>query len=177
MRKILQSERLTLRRVRPDDAKAFARLLANDRESVLMMSHMPNPCTEEAAGVWIKMQARHGAHWFAITRRHDGAFLGAIGLAGPPERPSVGYWVGRPYWGQGYATEALRLMITLACSLGATRMEAETFPGNPASERVLGKCRFVCLGLVQRNYPARGGMKNVHLWMLDLEKRPSHSKG
>ena len=103
---------------------------------------------------------------FAVTRRDDAALLGAIGFAGLPEMPSVGYWIGRPSWGQGYATEALRLVIGYARHLGAKGLQAETFPDNPASARVLAKCGFRDRGIVRRDHPARGGLTRVHVHVL-----------
>jgi RimJ/RimL family protein N-acetyltransferase len=80
--------------------------------------------------------------------------------------PSVGYWIGRPHWGQGYATEALRLVILRARALGAQGLLAETFPENPASARVLAKCGFRDRGMGLRHYPARGGLCRVHIHVL-----------
>ena len=166
MEEVLQSKRLVLRRLRLEDAEGFVRLLAEDREAILMMSHMPYPCTEAAAREWIAMRTRPGAAAFAVTRRDDAALLGAIGFAGLPEMPSVGYWIGRPSWGQGYATEALRLVIGYARHLGAKGLQAETFPDNPASARVLAKCGFRDRGIVRRDHPARGGLTRVHVHVL-----------
>ena len=165
MEEVLQSERLILRRLRLEDAEDFVRLLAEDREAILMMSRMPYPCTEAAAREWIAMHTQPGAA-FAVTRRVDVALLGMIGFAGLPEMPGVGYWIGRPFWGQGYATEALRLVIGYARHLGAKGLQAETFPDNPASARVLAKCGFRDRGIVRRDHPARGGLTRVHVHVL-----------
>ena len=158
--------RLSLRPLRLEDADQFAALLEGDREAVRLMSHMPEPCTARAAREWIHRRLQSGATAFAITRREDGAFLGAIGFAGLREMPGVGYWIGRPYWGQGYATEALGLVIAYARQIGARGLQAETFPENPASARVLAKCGFRDRGLGLRDYPARGGLCRVRVHIL-----------
>ncbi len=129
---------------------------------------MPWPCTEQAAEAWILMGFHSGARVFAILRRADGCFMGAVGFGGSPVRPSVGYWVGRPYWNQGYATEALGLILEHARAGGARAAEAETFPDNTASERVLQKCGFRRTGIGRRHCPARGGVKDVVIWGLEL---------
>src|SRR3546814_16245662 len=54
----------------------------------------------------------------------------------------LGYWVARPYWGLGYATEAGRHMIDLARMLGISRLTAAHFPDNPASGAVLRQLGF-----------------------------------
>jgi RimJ/RimL family protein N-acetyltransferase len=163
---LLRSSRLALRPLRMEDAEQIVALLGNDRDAILQMSHMPYPCTPASARDWIALRTGPGANTFAITRVEDGAFLGAIGFGGLPEMPGVGYWIGRPYWNQGYATEALRLVIACARSLGAKGLQAETFPENPASARVLEKCGFRERGIGRRNYPARGGLVGVRVHIL-----------
>ena len=162
----LRSERLLLRRLRMDDAEEVVALLGNDRDAVLQMSHMPYPCTLESAREWIVLRTQPGATTFAITRAADETFLGTIGFGGLPEMPAVGYWIGRPYWSQGYATEALQLIIAHVRQVGVKGLQAETFPENPASARVLAKCGFHDRGIGRRNYPARGGLCPVHIHIL-----------
>ena len=133
-----------------------------------MMAQMPDPCTEQAAREWIVMRTRGEGRIFAITRSEDGEFLGAIGFGGPLAMLELGYWIGRPYWGQGYATEAAQAVIGLARSLGGIKMKAETFPHNPASARVLEKAGFRKVRKVIRDHPARGGLREVYEHVLDL---------
>lgn len=60
-----------------------------------------------------------------------------------PHDAEVGYWVGRPWWNQGIATEALRLIIDYCfIEKGFHTLWADHFPDNPASGRVLQKCGF-----------------------------------
>jgi RimJ/RimL family protein N-acetyltransferase len=84
---------------------------------------------------------------FLITL--DDAPIGACGLAkldGPA--PDVGYWLGIPYWGQGYATEAARAVIDHAfTALGYDALQAGARVTNPASRRVLEKCGFQWTGV------------------------------
>ena len=176
MKECLQSDRLILRRLRAEDADDIVRLLAADREAIQMMAHMPYPCTGAAAREWIALRTQPGTTAFAITQRADGAFLGAIGFTGLPEMPSVGYWVGRPYWNRGYATEALRLVIEYARGRGVKGLQAETFPENPASGRVLSKCGFRDRGLGLRNYPIRGGLCRVHVHILHFATEDARRK-
>lgn len=162
----LCSRRLVLRPLRMQDAERLVALLGDDREAILQMSHMAYPCTLASAREWIALRTQPDANTFAITRVDDGAFLGAIGCGGLPEMPGVGYWIGRPYRNQGYATEALEVLIAYARSLGAKGLQAETFPENPASARVLTKCGFQERGIGRRNYPARGGLVRVRVHIL-----------
>ena len=66
----------------------------------------------------------------------------------------MGYWVGRPWWNQGIATEALRLIIDYCFNeKGFHTLWADHFPDNPASGRVLQKCGFRDSG--QQNLSSR----------------------
>ena len=81
-------------------------------------------------------------HHFAITLRAGGELIGAIGIDVEPEhaRAELGYWIGVPYWGRGYATEAAAALVTRAFEvLGLQRVFAYHFTTNPASGRVLQK--------------------------------------
>lgn len=169
MTQTLHAERLILRKLVLEDAIHFARLLSHDSESARMMATMPDPCTEASARLWIKRRLAADGYPFAIVRAEDGAFLGGIGCAGPLDAMRIGYWIGRPYWGQGYATEAVQRMIAFARALGASRLEAETFTNNSASARVLDKAGFENLGTTVINVPARGGLREIHLHVLTLK--------
>lgn len=83
----------------------------------------------------------------AIERENDGVFLGATSLgvrSGPFRRyGDIGYWLGRPHWGRGYALEAIRAMLALAHGhLRLTRCQAAVYSDNTQSIRVLDKAGF-----------------------------------
>jgi RimJ/RimL family protein N-acetyltransferase len=164
----LASARLLLRPLVEDDAEAMAGLLEGDEEATAMTARIPVPCTADAARLWIALAKDPPAHTFAIVRRSDDVFLGAIGFVLLPEAAGLGYWLGRAYWGFGYATEAASVMIEHARSLGASRVEAETFPENGASARVLAKLGFRVVGEVWRDLPRRGGLRRLVQHARDL---------
>lgn len=157
----IETQRLILRPLGVGDAVHFARLLGPDPEAVRQMAQMPDPCTEEAAREWIEARLGPGGYVFAILRRADGEFLGIAGFGGPADMPEVGYWMGAPYRGQGFATEAIRALVEYARFIGVPRLHADTFPNNPGSERVLAKVGFAVTGMVERNFPARGGRRRL----------------
>jgi RimJ/RimL family protein N-acetyltransferase len=150
------------------DAADIARLLQNDSEAVQMTASMTDPMTEEAARDWIDRRTGSSQHVFAILLKSSGEFMGSIGLGGAPDAPFVGYWIGRPYWSQGYATEALQGLIDYARWLGLPTLHADTFPNNPASARVLAKVGFVSAGRIQMNLPMRGGLREAEHYVLQL---------
>jgi ribosomal-protein-alanine N-acetyltransferase len=142
---VLRTPRLVLRPFLESDAAEVQRL-AGDREVASNTLTVPHPYPEGAAEAWI---GTHAAGWaaqqratFAMTTRDGEALIGAIGLDLAPHdrRGELGYWVGRPWWNQGYATEAGRAMIDFGFgTLGLHRIMARHFARNPASGRVLQK--------------------------------------
>ena len=82
-------------------------------------------------------------HAFVILSR-DGDFIGTIGLHLRRINPlELGYWLGEPYWGEGYATEAVGALLAAADAAGCDRMDARAQSRNHASCRVLEKSGFV----------------------------------
>ena len=163
----LTTRRLLLRPLDPADARHFARLFGDDRDAVAMTATLPDPCTVEEAGKWISRRMRD-SHGFAICRAGDRVFVGAIGFGQVLDRIELGYGIGRQFWGNGYASEAVRAAVRHARALGLDALEACTFPSNPASARVLEKNGFKNLGRISRNYPLRGGQRAVFRYVLDL---------
>jgi len=142
MRPTLITERLVLRPFTLDDAPAVQRL-AGDREIALNTLLIPHPYPEGAAVEWINGHSDSSPnHVFAIAPRDGGEVMGAIGLHLEPnhDRAEIGYWIGIPYWGHGYVTEAAQAVVNYAfADLGVNRVFAFHFTRNPASGRVLQK--------------------------------------
>jgi hypoxanthine-DNA glycosylase len=144
----LETGRLLLRPFAPDDAPAVQRLVS-DFEIARGAAGIPHPYPEGGAAAWIAPQGeawRKGeAAVFAICRKESGERLGAIGLRLEAEhgRAELGYWIGRPYWRQGYATEAARAVVAFGFdTLGLHRIFAGVFSRNAASAAVLTQCGF-----------------------------------
>lgn len=138
----VETYRLRLRAPVMDDAEAMARL-ADDPRIAAMLARLPHPYTIAQARAFIADAGRELV--YAVTRRSDGAFLGVCGLR-PTARPrtaDLGYWLGRPYWDQGFATEAAQAVIDLAFQRpGIDCVSANCRAINLASRRVLEKCGF-----------------------------------
>jgi RimJ/RimL family protein N-acetyltransferase len=144
---VLETERLTLRAPRFEDAKAIAHL-ANDRRIAENTTRIPHPYRLADAEAFIA-QVNKGEDELAFLVALDDEPIGACGLAqidGPA--PDLGYWIGAPYWGNGYATEAVRAVIDHAfTTLGHEAVQAGARVTNPASRRVLEKCGFQWTGV------------------------------
>ena len=140
----LTTERLVLRAFTPGDLPDLVRL-ASDWE-IARTTTIPHPYSEEIACRWIAthreaFEQRRAVTW-AITHRQEGYFMGAIELRFLKQRhvAEMGYWVGVPYWGKGYTTEAARAV--LAYGFGEQelyRIQARYLHNNPASGRVMQK--------------------------------------
>ena len=143
---VLETERLRLRAPRRGDVKAIVRL-ANDRRVAENTARIPHPYGVDAAERFIAAVNRQdGEAIFVISR--DRELIGVCGVE--PREPAVeiGYWLGAPYWGRGYATEAVRAAIDHAFgALGHEALQAGVRVSNPASRRVLEKCGFQWTGV------------------------------
>jgi len=164
----LCTRRLGLRLLEIADAPAMTRLLGNDSEALQMSASMADPLTLEAAQDWISRRTVADQRVFGILLMRSGELIGAIGFGGPKEMPHVGYWIGRPHWNQGYATEAVLGLVEYARWLGIPALQADTFPNNPASSRVLMKAGFHYIGQVGHELPARGGHCELNHYEMKL---------
>ncbi|WP_089936276.1 GNAT family N-acetyltransferase [Candidatus Entotheonella palauensis] len=108
--------------------------------------NIPHPYEDGMAEEWFKAQAERyengeGIH-FCIFLRDDQTFMGGVSLQldARHQRGELGYWIGVPFWGHGYCTEAARVMVAYGFNtLDLNRIEAQHFTRNPASGRVMQK--------------------------------------
>ncbi len=144
---VLETKRLILRAPRLEDTKPVA-ALANDRRIADNTARIPHPYkASDAEGFIAGANKADGEAVFLITLRDD-TVIGACGIVPHESTPELGYWLGVPYWGKGYATEALHATIDYAFTdLGHDALQAGARVTNPASRRVLEKCGFQWTGV------------------------------
>ncbi len=174
----LRTERFTLRALRPGDAEALHRLV-NDWEVVRMLARLPFPYPRPLAGEFIastRQQLVDGRGYHLAITGQDGAqevFLGVAGLRldGRQKRvASLGYWVGRAFWGHGVASEAAgRLARWAMANLDLDRLVASADTQNPASMAVLRRIGFREQG-AGRESVLRGGQREVRLFTAGREE-------
>ena len=141
----LETKRLLLRAFTLEDATQV-RELASAREVAATTLNIPHPYDTSDAETWIashpgSFQAGEAVH-FAITRKQEGDLIGAVGLQiqAVHRRAELGYWIGVPYWNQGYCSEAAAAVVRFGFEeLGLHRVFAHHFSSNPASGRVMHK--------------------------------------
>jgi RimJ/RimL family protein N-acetyltransferase len=164
---VLETERLVLRAPRLEDAKAVAQL-ANDRRIAENTARIPHPYRLADAEQFIAAVSRADDEIaFLITR--EGVVLGACGISLPErEPPEIGYWLGVPFWGHGYATEAVRAVIDHAfADLDFEVLQAGARVTNPASRRVLEKCGFQWTGVGLKRIRALASSAPIDRFRLD----------
>jgi len=137
----LKTARLILRPYSDADIGELLPLVGS-REVAATTLRIAHPYTEQDARAFLQLAQQPDKIWLAITLRDDGRQIGGIGLRveEPHRHAELGYWLGVPYWGKGYATEAAREMVRHGFEdLHLHRIFASHFKHNPASGRVLTK--------------------------------------
>lgn len=166
-----RTPRLLLRPGFAEDAPALAAAIA-DEAIVRNLATAPWPYRMRDAEAFLAKPRDPLLPSFLVLERTDSAprLVGSCGLG---RRPSgaveLGYWIARPFWGRGFATEAGRALVDIARTLGLRQLEASHFIDNPASARVLDKLGFEATGLIApRMNCARGEEVPARLMRLQL---------
>ncbi|MEZ5871318.1 MAG: GNAT family N-acetyltransferase [Nitratireductor sp.] len=142
---VISTERLLLRPPHPDDVEDMVKLADNYRVAG-MLGTMPHPYFAEDAIEFINRARAASTNGcvYAITDARTGAFMGICGLHEDQVRfdlPFLGYWLGEPFWGHGYASEASRAMIDLFFKVTAREeLLVSCRTDNHASRRIIEKC-------------------------------------
>jgi RimJ/RimL family protein N-acetyltransferase len=156
-----RTPRLLLRPGFPEDAPALATAIA-DEAIARNLVVVPWPYSLRDAEAFLASPRDPVLPSFLIYERTDGPpqLVGSCGLG---RRPSgaveMGYWISRPYWGRGIATEACRALIEIARTLGLAQLEGSHFVDNPASGRVLEKLGFEPVGIIAPRMSCARGME------------------
>ncbi len=161
-----------LRPLELDDAEAMHRLV-NDWEVTRTLAVVPFPYPRSLADEWIvstrEQLAAGSAYNLAIAGREgeQETLVGVVGLRvdAPARRGTLGYWVGRRFWGHGVATEAAgRLARWAFANLDIERIAADVATDNAASAAVLRKVGFRQTGEARKPFLARGGEVDVFVF-------------
>jgi 8-oxo-dGTP diphosphatase len=169
----IRTARLGLRRLAEGDAAAIE-TLAGDPAVALHTLNIPYPYSPGIGAAWVKAANRALTAGIelqlAIERLEDGALIGAIGFG---ERRNdltaeIGYWIGKPHWNQGYATEALAAMAAHGFARMSLRaIDAAAEADNTASIRVQEKVGFVPVREERREAANRGTLVTLQVRRLE----------
>ena len=155
----IRSERLFLRPGWPEDSAELLALIA-DKSVVRNLARAPWPYTAQDARRFLEAPQDHLLPRFLITQPGaEGArLLGCVGLSEIDDEANLGYWIARDQWGQGFASEAVSAVLSLARSIGHRRIVASHFVDNPTSGRVLEKAGFRRTGRIVERFSEGRGM-------------------
>ena len=176
----LTTTRLLLRPFVPEDANRVTELLQRPEIAATTLN-IEHPYPEDAAAAWIASHAAaaergEGFTW-ATCRLDDGLLMGAFGLHIDERhrRGELGYWLGVPYWNQGFTTEAARAVIAFGFEeLRLHRIQATHLPRNVASGRVMLKAGMTYEGTLRGYYVKNGTFLDVAMYaILRDEWRPA----
>jgi RimJ/RimL family protein N-acetyltransferase len=152
---VVETRRLALRAPGAQDISRLA-ALANDPGVARMTLRMPHPFgLGDAEAFVLQVAAQDPARGCTFLIEHeDHGPIGVLGLFEDRDpAPEVGYWIARPFWGRGYATEALQGATVWASRAWNRRaLMAGHFTDNPASGRVLEKAGFLYTGEVRTDF-------------------------
>ena len=156
-RATLHTQRLILRPFEIADARDVQRL-AGDQAIADTTLNIPHPYEDGMAEQWIahhqpQFEAGELAN-FAIVLRATRELVAAIGLVINRrfDRAELGYWIGRPYWNQGYCTEAGGAVLRYGFTeLNLNRIHAYHLSRNPASGQVMEKLGMTREGFLRQH--------------------------
>jgi RimJ/RimL family protein N-acetyltransferase len=164
---VIATPRLILRRFTLADAPEIQRL-AGAREVALNTLMIPHPYPDGAAEEWIGRQEAKAGEEITLAVTLNEALIGGIGLDRldrSHDHAELGYWIGVPYWGRGYATEAGLAMLQHGFeTLALNRIWAMHFVRNPASGRVPQKIGMKHEGRMRQHVKKWGEYVDVEMY-------------
>lgn len=171
----LTTKRLVLNPFTLNDAPDVQRLAGDEAVSKLT-SNVPYPYLDGMAEDWISghvplAEAGRGLVW-AIRERQEGGLVGAVSLVNmvKSHQAELGFWLGRPFWGRGYMTEAGQAVLGMAFErLKLKRVHASHYGDNLASARVLEKLGLHREGCRQAHFMKNGQFHDQMLWGMLIE--------
>lgn len=136
---------VTLEHIMPRHAESVQRLASHPE--IVANTTLPEPYPENGAEQWIEHllpRRKAGKEVAFAVINAEGELVGVTGLDNVRDNiAEIGYWVGKPYWNQGYATAAVRKTIRFAFEeLGLGGVFARPLQDNTPSRRVLEKIGF-----------------------------------
>jgi RimJ/RimL family protein N-acetyltransferase len=175
---LIETPRLQLRSVGEADIPELVPLIGA-REVAATTLRIPHPYEEKHARAFLASVAKENELRLAIRLRSDGRLCGGVGLH--PETPhhhaELGYWIGVPYWGNGYATEAAKAVVRYGFEhLKLNRIFAHHFKHNPASGKVLRKIGMKHEGCMRQHVLKWGQFVDLELYSILRQEMDSAVK-
>ena len=165
---LIETERLLIRTLCEADIPELVPLIG-DRRVAATTLRIPHPFEEKHAREFLESPPKENELRMGIRLRDTNALIGGIGLHPYPEhkRAELGYWIGVPYWGHGYATEAAGAVVRYGFErTQLNRIFAGHFKHNPASGKVLQKIGMKYEGCMRQNILKWGEFVDVEVYSI-----------
>jgi [ribosomal protein S5]-alanine N-acetyltransferase len=167
--KVLHTERLVLRPFSKSDAPSVQNL-ANNKE-VAEIIGLPQPYLLKHALDWIEIQPglfkQENEYPLAIVQKRTDDLVGTITLRVDKDnqKGELGYWIGRPFWGKGFATEAVKRMVFFGIEeLELNKIWATSLSRNIGSITVLQKAGLVKEGVLKQDRLISGVFQDFEIF-------------
>ena len=155
--KTLETDRLILRSLNQADAEKIEEL-AGDYDVAKTTLNIPHPYPKGSAKSFIEhslqVVEKGELYTYAIVKKKTERLIGIIHINLTPahERGELGYWIGKPYWGKGYGTEAARAIISFGFeTLDLNKIHATAMTSNPGSWRIMEKLGMAHEGTLKQH--------------------------
>ena len=175
-RPVLETERLILRPFRLSDAPKVQEL-AGDYDIAYNTLAIPHPYEDGMAEEWIRTHQPEFEKGklvnFAITDKNSGDLYGAIGLVfkGEHERAELGYWVGKPFWNEGYCTEAAGAVLKYGFDvMNMNLIYAHHLTRNGASGKVMQKLGMRHIATLPKWIKKWGEILDIEMYLILREE-------
>ncbi len=168
----LETERLILRKMTPDDADAVFAYASDPEVSryTLWETHRSIEDSRAFLELVIQKYENGGEPDWGIVYRGDHRFVGACGLVNweaEHARAEAGFVLSREYWGRGLMPEAVRAMIRFGFeTMNLNRIEARCIAENVASARVMEKAGMAYEGTLRQREYIKGAYRNIKLYAI-----------
>jgi ribosomal-protein-alanine N-acetyltransferase len=158
----MRKRMLELREFKQTDEELLVSYLNEADVTKYMSARLPQPYTKEAAAWWVSTGSKMG---IVKAIANNGVLMGSISaIVGEFERQKtaeIGYWLAKPFWGNGFASQALaEFSKALFLNTEIERLYAPVFEGNTASARVLEKCGFKLEAILEKAIYKNGEFYN-----------------
>jgi len=168
---VIQTERLILRGFRMSDVPVLT-ALAGEFEIADTTLSIPHPYHDKDAEKWVSQQRKWyktgRAISFAIILKEKKVLIGAISMmdiSTEHKRAELGYWIGKPFWNNGYATEASLELIKFGFKeLRLNKIHAHHFSRNPASGKILLKIGMSHEGMLKQHILKWGNFEDIEMY-------------
>ena len=170
MKLTLLTDRLILRPFTKNDADNIFMMWANDDEVTKYLtwnSHKNINDTKEILDIWIEQYEKPERLNFAITLKEENILIGGIDVVGYLENvPVIGYVLSKPYWNNGYMTEACKCLLNYLFEQGYKEVRIDAVEENIGSNKVIQKCGGILINSTEEFIKAKNRYFKINQYIV-----------